>query len=117
MTADGDLSVACAGDAVTLTLADEIDVSRGDLLASPQARPALADQFGAHLIWMSEKELLPGRPYLMKIGARTLPITVTELKHRLDVDTLAQHAAKVFGLERSRLLQSGEPCAGRLRSL
>jgi bifunctional enzyme CysN/CysC len=98
VTADGDLSVAYAGDAVTLTLANEIDVGHGDLLASAQARPALADQFGAHLIWMSEKELLPGRPYLMKIGARTLPVTVTDVKHRLDVDTLTQHAAKTLAL-------------------
>ncbi|MHB8884095.1 MAG: sulfate adenylyltransferase subunit CysN [Methylovirgula sp.] len=98
VTADGDLAMASAGDAVTLTLADEVDISRGDLLSSPQARPSVADQFGAHLIWMSEQELLPGRGYLMKIGARTLPVTVTELKHRLDVDTLAQHAAKVLTL-------------------
>ena len=98
MTADGDLAIASAGDAVTLTLADEIDVSRGDLFASPQIRPAFADQFGAHLIWMSEHKLLPGRAYLMKIGARTLPVTVTELKHRLDVDTLGQLAAKVLAL-------------------
>ena len=83
---------------MTLTLADEVDISRGDLLAAPQARPAVADQFGAHLIWMSERELLPGRPYLMKIGTRTVPVTVTELKHRLDVDTLAQLAAKTLAL-------------------
>ena len=98
VTADGDLDSASAGDAVTLTLADEVDISRGDLLATPQARPAVADQFGAHLIWMSEQELLPGRAYLMKIGTRTLQVTVTELKHRLDVDTLAQHAAKTLAL-------------------
>ena len=98
VTAAGDLEFASAGDAVTLTLADEVDIGRGDLLAPPQARPAVADQFGAHLIWMSEQELLPGRAYLMKIGTRTLPVTVTALKHRLDVDTLAQHAAKTLAL-------------------
>ena len=98
VTADGDLESASAGDAVTLTLADEVDISRGDLLAAPQDRPAVANQFGAHLIWMNEQEMLPGRAYLMKIGARTLSVTVTELKHRLDVDTLAQHAAKTLTL-------------------
>ena len=98
VTADDDLDSAGAGDAVTLTLADEVDISRGDILAAPEARPAVADQFGAHLIWMSEQELLPGRSYLMKIGTRTVPVTVTELKHRLDVDTLSQHAAKTLAL-------------------
>ncbi|TAL77449.1 MAG: sulfate adenylyltransferase subunit CysN [Beijerinckiaceae bacterium] len=98
VTADGDLDSASAGDAVTLTLTDEIDISRGDLLAAPQARPAVADQFGAHIIWMGEQEMLPGRSYLMKAGARTLPVTITELKHRLDVDSLAQNAAKTLAL-------------------
>ncbi|MGO9135694.1 MAG: sulfate adenylyltransferase subunit CysN [Methylovirgula sp.] len=98
VTADGDLAEAHAGDAVTLTLEDEVDISRGDILVPPQARPAVADQFAAHLIWMSEEALLPGRTYLMKLGARTLPITVTELKHRLDVDTLSEHAAKTLAL-------------------
>jgi bifunctional enzyme CysN/CysC len=98
VTADGDLEEASAGDAVTLTLTEAVDISRGDLLAAAQARPAVADQFSAHLIWMSESELLPGRSYLMKIGARTLPVTVTELKHRVAVDTLAHHAAKTLVL-------------------
>ncbi|MGO9006982.1 MAG: adenylyl-sulfate kinase [Beijerinckiaceae bacterium] len=98
VTADGDLDVARAGDAVTLTLFDEIDVARGDVLAAPQARPVLTDQFAAHLIWMSEDDLLPGRSYLMKIGARALPATVTKLKHRIDVDTLSKLAAKTLSL-------------------
>ena len=87
-----------AGDAVTLTLADEIDVGRGDVLAAPDARPEVADQFTAHLIWMSHEPLLPGRSYLMKIGARTVPASVTELKHRIDVDNFDKLAAKTLAL-------------------
>jgi bifunctional enzyme CysN/CysC len=98
VTADGDLDSAAAGQAVTLTFADELDVARGDLLASARERPQVGDQFAAHLIWMSEERLLPGRRYLMKIGARTVPAAVTELKHRLDVTTLAKHAAKTLAM-------------------
>jgi bifunctional enzyme CysN/CysC len=87
-----------AGDAVTLTLADEVDVARGDVLAPPAARPEVADQFTAHLIWMSPEPLLPGRSYLMKIGARTVPASVTELKHRIDVDNFDKLAAKTLAL-------------------
>ncbi len=94
VTADGDLEEARAGDAVTLTLADEIDVARGDVLAHSSARPTVADQFAAHLIWMSDTHLLPGRSYLMKLGARLVPVTVTELKHRVDVNSLEHLAAK-----------------------
>ena len=98
VTADGDLAQASAGDAVTLTLTDEIDAARGDVLCAPDARPTVADQFAAHLIWMSDERLLPGRSYLMKIGPRTLPATVTDIKHRIDVDSQARHAAKTLGL-------------------
>lgn len=98
VTADGDLAQADAGDAVTLTLADEVDIARGDLLADPLHRPEVADQFAAHVIWMSEEKLLPGRSYLLKIGARTVPVTVTELKYRLDVNTQDKHAAKSLSL-------------------
>jgi bifunctional enzyme CysN/CysC len=94
----GDVEKASAGDAVTLTLADEIDIARGDVLAAPDRRPEVADQFAAHLIWMSEQSLLPGRSYLMKIGAKTTPATVTELRHRVDVNTLDKHAAKTLSL-------------------
>jgi bifunctional enzyme CysN/CysC len=98
VTADGDLDQAMAGDAVTLTLADEVDIARGDVLAAAQARPEVADQFAAHVIWMDSEKLLPGRSYLMKIGARSAPVTVTELKHRIDVNTLDRHAAKTLSL-------------------
>ena len=94
----GDLAIASAGDAVTLTLRDEIDIARGDLLADPKHRPPVADQFAAHLIWMSEERLLPGRSYLMKIATRVIPVTVTDLKHRVDVNSLDHIAAKTLGL-------------------
>ncbi len=94
----GDLALAQAKDAVTLTLADEIDIARGDVLAALRERPQVADQFAAQLVWMSSHALQPGRSYLMKIGARTTMATVTELRHRVDVDTLAKLAAKTLAL-------------------
>ncbi|MBL9098244.1 MAG: sulfate adenylyltransferase subunit CysN [Alphaproteobacteria bacterium] len=98
VTMDGDLAEAAAGEAVTLTLADEVDISRGDVLSTPSARPDVADQFAAHLLWMAEEELLPGRQYLIKIGAKTVPASVTELKHRIDVNSLEHMAAKTLQL-------------------
>lgn len=98
VTMDGDLDEAGSGDAVTLTLTDEIDVSRGDLLAFPGARPDVSDQFASRLLWMSEEELLPGRPYLLKLGARVVPCSVTELKHKIEVNTLEHLAAKTLSL-------------------
>jgi bifunctional enzyme CysN/CysC len=98
VTMDGDLDVAKAGDSVTLTLTDEVDIARGDIIATPKFRPEVADQFAAHLIWMSDERLYPGRSYLMKIGARTVPAVVTELKYRLDVNSLDELAAKSLGL-------------------
>ena len=98
VTADGDVEIAEPGDSVTLTLSDEVDISRGDILASPKHRPEVADQFAAHLVWMGGEPLLPGRSYLMKIGARTVPATITELKHRVDIATLAHHAAKTLAM-------------------
>ena len=68
VTADGDLESATAGDAVTLTMADELDIARGDILCDPKNRPEVSDQFAAHLIWMSDDKFLPGRSYLMKAG-------------------------------------------------
>ncbi|HTT46435.1 MAG TPA: sulfate adenylyltransferase subunit CysN [Pseudolabrys sp.] len=96
--AGGDLDAAQARDSVTVTLADEIDISRGDMLAALRDRPQVADQFAAHLVWMSAENLFPGRSYLMKINHSTLPATVTDLKHRIDVNTLSKLAAKTLGL-------------------
>jgi bifunctional enzyme CysN/CysC len=98
VTMDGDLDEALPGEAVTLTLADEVDVSRGDLLCTPSARPEVADQFAAHILWMAEEEMLPGRPYLLKIGTATVPASVTELKHKVDVNTLDHMAGKTLHL-------------------
>jgi bifunctional enzyme CysN/CysC len=98
VTFDGDLTEAKAGDAVTLTLADEVDIARGDLLSPPTARPEVADQFAAHVIWMGDEPLFPGRPYLMRIGTRYVPVRVTALKHKIDVDTREHLAARTLTL-------------------
>ena len=96
--AGGNLDAAQALDAVTVTLADEIDIARGDMLAALRDRPQVADQFAAHLVWMSSEHLFPGRSYLMKINNCTVAATVTEIKHRLDVNTLSKLAAKTLAL-------------------
>jgi bifunctional enzyme CysN/CysC len=96
--AGGDLKSAQAGDAVTIVLGEEIDVARGDMFAALRDRPQVADQFAAHLVWMGRERLLPGRSYLMKINNCTVAATVTELKHLIDVNTLAKLAAKTLGL-------------------
>jgi len=98
VTFEGALASAGAGDAVTLTLDSEIDIARGDLLANPQSPPEFVDQFAAHVIWLSEHPLVPGRSYLLKIGTRTVPATVTVLKYRVDVDTLAHLADRTLGM-------------------
>jgi len=98
VTMDGDRAEAVAGDAVTLTLADEVDISRGDVLADPQARPDVSDQFAAHLLWMADEELLPGRQYLLKLGTATVPAQVSGLKHKIDVNSLDHLAGKTLAL-------------------
>jgi bifunctional enzyme CysN/CysC len=96
--AGGDLDAAQARDSVTVTLADEIDIGRGDMLAALRDRPQIADQFVAHLVWMSSEQLFPGRSYMLKINGSTIAATVTELKHQIDVNTLSKLAAKTLGL-------------------
>ncbi len=98
VTRDGDLDEAVAGDAVTVTTASETDISRGDILSSPDERPEVSDQISAHLIWMAEDEMLPGRSYLLKSGASTVPATISKLKHRIDVDSFGELAAKTLSL-------------------
>src|SRR4051812_130655 len=98
VTHDGDLPEAVAGDAVTITLADEVDISRGDVLAGPEARPIVSSQFAAHLLWMADEEMLPGRQYLLKIGTATVPVQISELKHKVDVNTLDHLAGKTLAL-------------------
>ncbi|HEX9904828.1 MAG TPA: sulfate adenylyltransferase subunit CysN [Propylenella sp.] len=104
---------AVAGQSVMVTLADEVDISRGDVLAPPNARPQVSDQFAAHLVWMDAEHLLPGRQYLLKSMARTVPVQVTELKHRIDVDSLEHNAAKVLELNEIGFvnLSTAEPIA------
>ncbi|MEQ1512785.1 MAG: sulfate adenylyltransferase subunit CysN [Lysobacteraceae bacterium] len=94
----GDLANAAAGQAIQLTLEDEIDISRGDVIAAADAPPEVADQFAAHVLWMGEHALLPGRPYWLKIGARTVGASITEIKHRVDVNTQDHLAAKSLDL-------------------
>jgi bifunctional enzyme CysN/CysC len=98
VTRDGEHELALAGQSVTVTLADEIDVSRGDMLAAADAPPEVADQFEADLIWMSEEPMLPGRPYLMKIGAKTVGATITRPKYKVNINTLEQLAAQTLEL-------------------
>ena len=94
----GEAETASEGEAVTLTLADEVDASRGDVIAIASHPPEVADQFAAHLLWMSESALLPGRSYWLKMGSRTVGVQVTEIKHRVDVNSQEHLAAKRIGL-------------------
>jgi bifunctional enzyme CysN/CysC len=98
VTYDGSREVAEAGDAVTLTLAREIDVARGDVLAAPDARPEISDQFAAHVIWMDPDALMPGRSYLLRLGTKVVPASITAIKYRIDVNTREHLAAATLGL-------------------
>ena len=98
VTFDGDRDNALPGDAVTLTLGGEIDVTRGDLLTHPDSRPQCVDQIAAHVLWMSEDEMLPGRSYLMRVGTAETPASITTLKHKIDVNTLEHGSGRTLGL-------------------
>lgn len=98
VTLDGDLDDAQAGQSVTLTLADEVDISRGDVIAAADQPCEVADQFESTIVWMGEDELLAGRSYWLKIGARTVSAQITGIKHRIDVNTLQESAARTVGL-------------------
>lgn len=98
VTYDGDLDEAVAGEAVTITLNDEIDISRGDIIAGKDHPCEVADQFEAKIIWMSDEQMLPGRPYLFKTANKTVPGLVTDLKHKVNVNTLEHTAAKQLDL-------------------
>ncbi|MFC2993574.1 sulfate adenylyltransferase subunit CysN [Halomonas tibetensis] len=97
-TFDGDLEEAIAGQSVTLLLEDEIDISRGDVISGVEQPAEIADQFESTLVWMHEQPLLPGRPYLMKLGTQTLSATVTDIKYQVNVNTLEHTAAKQLDL-------------------
>ena len=98
VTMDGDLDEAIAGQSVTITLTDEIDASRGDLICAADDPAEVADQFEAHVVWMHEDPMLPGRPYLIKIGARTVGATISHPKYRVDVNNLDHLAANTLEL-------------------
>jgi bifunctional enzyme CysN/CysC len=94
VTKDGDLDAAVAGQSVTLTLADEVDVSRGDVIAAADNAPEVADQFECIIVWMSEDALLSGRPYVLLLGAKSAFAQVTAIKYRIDVNSLEHLATK-----------------------
>lgn len=94
----GDLEEAIAGQAVTLALEDEIDISRGDLLTHPRSAPEVVDQFAAHVIWMDSEAMLPERTYVVRFATDQAIARVTDLTHLIDVNTLDRHAAKTLGL-------------------
>jgi bifunctional enzyme CysN/CysC len=98
VTFDGEQSLAIAGESVTLTLKDEVDCSRGDVISTVDQPPEAADQFEATVVWMAEEELLPGRPYWLKLGTQTVTATVQQPKYQVNVNTLEHLAAKTLAL-------------------
>ncbi|EPZ14831.1 adenylylsulfate kinase [Thauera terpenica 58Eu] len=98
VTRGGDLEQAVSGQSITLTLNDEIDISRGDVISTVGAPAETADQFEITLVWMHDEPLLPGRPYLLKIGTKTVTATITDIKYQVNVNTLEHVAAKTLEL-------------------
>src|SRR6516165_4706017 len=98
VTYDGSIEMAEAGDAVTFTLTDELDITRGDVLVPPTARPEVSEQFAAHVIWMDQEPLFHGRSYLIRIGTKTVPASITAIKYRINVHTRERLAAQTLGL-------------------
>ena len=97
---DIELSEAVAGQSVTLTLSEEIDVIRGDVISTAEAPISAADQFETSIVWMHEDDMLPGRPYLLKIGSQLATATITDIKYEVNVNTLEHIAAKSLKLNR-----------------
>lgn len=97
-TYDGELDEAVAGQSVTLRLEDEIDISRGDVIATVEQPAQTSDQFETTIVWMGEEPMFSGRPYLLKIGTCTVTVTVTDLKYQINVNTLEKNAAKTLEL-------------------
>ncbi|MBT9598184.1 MAG: sulfate adenylyltransferase subunit CysN [Vitreoscilla sp.] len=98
VTLNGDLPLAVAGQSVTLTLEDEIDISRGDVISGVDSPAEVADQFEAALVWMHDEPMMPGRSFLMKIGTQTVTASITEPKYKVNVNTMEHLAAKQLGL-------------------
>lgn len=97
-TFDGELPMAVAGQSVTLTFHEELDISRGDVLSTTNSPAEVADQFECTIVWMSDDALLPGRPYLLKICTTTVSATITDIKYKVNVNTLEHLAAKKLSL-------------------
>jgi bifunctional enzyme CysN/CysC len=95
---DGDLPYATAGQSITITLADEIDCSRGDVICAAESPAEVSDQFETTIVWMSDVPMLPGRSYLLKVGTKTVTASITALKHKVNVNTLEQIAARSLEL-------------------
>ena len=98
VASQGDQPLAVAGQSITITLDDEVDISRGDVISAAAAPAEVADQFECTLVWMSDEPMLPGRPYLLKIGTRTVSATITEPKYKVNVNTMEHLAAKKLDL-------------------
>ena len=98
VTSDGDLEEAVAGQSITITLVDEVDISRGDLIVAANEPAEVADQFEATVVWMNEAPLLPGRSYLMKIGTRSATATISPLKYKINMNTMQRLAAATLDL-------------------
>jgi bifunctional enzyme CysN/CysC len=110
---DGDLPYATAGQSVTVTLADEVDCSRGDVISGVENPAEVSDQFETTIVWMNDTPMLPGRSYLLKLGTKTVTASITTLKHRVNVNTLEQAAARQLGLNEIGLcnISLSEPIA------
>ncbi len=98
VTYSGDVDEALPGQSVTLTLSDEIDCSRGDVIATADAPPEVSDQFQVRVLWMSDNPLLPGRKYILKIGAKQVSATINAPKYSIDINTLSDEPAKTLEL-------------------
>ena len=98
VTPEGDQPQAVAGQSVTITLTDEVDCSRGDVITAADSPLEVADQFEATLVWLSDEAMLPGRSYLMKLGTATVPVTVTQEKYQINVNTMERTPGKTMGL-------------------
>jgi len=98
VTMDGDMDRAGAGSAVTITLADQIDISRGDVLTTAEAPVAVTDKFDAHVVWLSEHTLFPGRSYIIKLGSRSVSGSIARIRHRIDINTFEQVGADTLGM-------------------
>ena len=113
VTYGGSLKTAREDQAVTITLNDEIDISRGDIICAADAPAEQSDQFQAHMLWMTENDMFPGRQYLLKTANKTVPVTVTNLKHKVNVNDLSQEAGKTLSLNEVGVvtLSTGAPIA------